>query len=270
MYCHLLQWPCSLRSAPSPVASWNCTIFVLYCHHSYILLLYASFWSSCQSFYVSRMYRHLLEGRATFHACTGSFHRFQSFPTIPGVSVITEKLMRLLLFAPRSGKLRLLTFSSHWMQADVHACTGPCHRFQGCRTIPGISVTTRTLMLLLFSVTRGGKLRLLPQIFFSLDAGKRSRLHRALPSLPRMPFYPRYIYYYLNVDATIFSVTRGGKLCFLIPIFLSMDASELLGIVQENWILYVSLSFSQSANQVWWLTCVAYVDAGQRCWKIAK
>ena len=157
------------------------------------------------------MYRHLLEGRATFHACTGSFHRFQSFPTIPGVSVITEKLMRLLLFAPRSGKLRLLKFSSHWMQADVHACTGPCHRFQGCRTIPGISVTTRTLMLLLFSVTRGGKLR------------------------------------------------------FLIPIFLSMDASELLGIVQENWILYVSLSFSQSTNQVWWLTCVAYVDAGQRC-----
>ena len=63
----------------------------------------------------------------------------------------------------------------------------------------------------------------------------------------------------------LFFATRGEKFRLLPHIFLSTDAGELLGIVQENWILYVSLSFSQSANQVWWLTCVAYVDAGQRC-----
>ena len=44
MYLHLLESRCSLRSPPSPVASSHRIIFVLYCHHSYILSLYARSW----------------------------------------------------------------------------------------------------------------------------------------------------------------------------------------------------------------------------------
>ena len=44
-----------------------------------------------------------------FHACTGSFHRWHSLPTIPGVSVTTQELMWLLFFRHPRWKLRLLS-----------------------------------------------------------------------------------------------------------------------------------------------------------------
>ena len=122
--------------------------------------------------------------QATFHACTGSFKRCQSCPTISGVSLTMKKMMGLFFPATAAENCACdLTFYSQWIQATFHACTGSCHRCQTFPTISGESVTIQELIRLLFSATRGGKMRLIPHILFSKDAGDLPRLYRILPSL---------------------------------------------------------------------------------------
>ena len=97
-----------------------------------------------------------------------------------------------------------LTFYSQWMQATFHACTGSFKRCQSCPTISGVSVTNQELRWLLFSATRGGKLRLRPHILFSMDAGDLPRLYRILPSLSKLAHYPRCICYYPRIEEATF------------------------------------------------------------------
>ena len=107
-----------------------------------------------------------------------------------------------------------LTFYSQWMQATFHACTGSFKRCQSCPTISGVSVTNQELRWLLFSATRGGKLRLIPHILLSMDAGDLPRLHLhwVLLSLSKLSNYPRCICYYPRIDTATFTRHQWRKI----------------------------------------------------------
>ena len=103
-----------------------------------------------------------------------------------------KKLMRLFFPATAAENCACyLTFYSQWMQATFHACTGSFKRCQSCPTISGVSVTNQELRWLLFSATRGGKLRLRPHILLAMDTGDLPRLYRVLSSLSNLSYFPR-------------------------------------------------------------------------------
>ena len=130
--------------------------------------------------------------QASFHSCTGPFKRYQSCPTISGVSLTMKKNDGAIFSCHRGGKLRLLPHILLAMDA------GDLPRlYRVLQTLPKLSHYLRCVFDYekndgaIFSCHRGGKLRLRPHILLAMDTGDLPRLYRVLSSLSNLSYYLR-------------------------------------------------------------------------------